>query len=174
MSDDPPRTFNMPPSWHKQAADIYQEIVGLVERGEATPIRYRSDFSQTPRNRNSTMIAVVFMFGPAHGKAMFFNAPLQQQIRVPSDDIPPMFQEYRAGVPYGDPRDSMLRGTHLYRLHDVFENGVEEGAIYFHEEDCCEKDYTHSREYKQQQPREQPQYNDPAVPRVRKLRGDIW
>ena len=93
------------------------------------------------------MIAVIYMFGPMHGMTEYHNGPLQREreIMVPN---PPSFQEYRFGEPYGPPRTSMLAERHVYFLYDQMEDGVQEGAIYLHHEQCCDRGYDTSEDYK--------------------------
>ena len=94
------------------------------------------------------MIAVVYMFGPMHGRTEYLTEPLQgrREIIVPN---PPMFQEYRFGEPFGMPRPSMMAERHIYVLYDQIEDGVQEGAIYLHHESCCDQGYEASDDYKQ-------------------------
>ena len=120
------------------------------------------------------MISVVLLFGPNHGQIMYLKDRPKEQIMVPSLSEPrAMFQEYRFGEPYGDPRPSMMNRTHVYEFHDALENGVEEVAIYIHAEKCCDEGYEKSEHYKQNQPLT-PDERPHMGPSVRKLRGDIW
>ena len=123
------------------------------------------------------MIGVVFLFGPYHGHTEYRQPPLQPEVRIAGYEQPvPMFQEYRFGEPYGPPRPSMMREMHVYVLHDVLDMGTEEVATYLHREDCCDKDYSHSEDYKRNKPvsrDELPRFQDPAIlfdrPRKRRL-----
>ena len=113
------------------------------------------------------VIAVVLMFGPCHGQTHYTQGPLQQQMFFIAGDEPQaMFQEYKFGEPYGPPRPSMMSmNRHVYALHDVFDQGTEEGALYFHDENCCEKDYSKSRDYKRNGPIDRdklPRFKDPV------------
>lgn len=116
------------------------------------------------------VIAIVLMFGPCHGQTHYAQGPLQQQMFFIAGDEPQaMFQEYKFGEPYGPPRPSMLGETHMYTFHDAIENGTEEVALYLHDERCCNQEYDKSEHYKKNRPR-----TPDEMPRVRKLRGDIW
>lgn len=126
------------------------------------------------------MIAAIFMFGPEHGKTQYMQAPLPKEVYVMEQPVN-MFQQYREGEPFGPPRASMTTGRHMYKLHDVYDQDVEEGAIYFHHEDCCEKTYETSQDFKHNGPREQPKigYADPMRRPSKKIRkpldmGDLY
>lgn len=95
------------------------------------------------------MIAIMLFLGPAHGKTIYVNGsePLQKQMFA-VEPVGPSFQPYVAGEPFGPPRTSMMTGRHIYTLLDVFDHGVEEGAVYIHDEDCCDKSYERSDNFK--------------------------
>lgn len=113
------------------------------------------------------MISVVMLFGPCHGQISYSKTRPPEQIQTIAENEPrAMFQEYKFGEPYGDPRPSMMMQRHIYRMHDILENGTEEVAIYLHEENCCEHDYSKSRHYKENMP-----ISRDDLPRVRPLRG---
>lgn len=97
------------------------------------------------------MIACVYIFGPLHGKLEFTEPPIKPEVMIIVPNAP-SFQRYEFGEPYGPPVTSMMADRHIYRMHDMFDQGTEECAIYFHHEDCCEKDYSHSEEYKNLRP----------------------
>lgn len=108
------------------------------------------------------MIAVILAFGPEHGRTFYVQPPLQQQIFT-MEDVMPSFQEYRFGEPFGDKKPSMMNPRHTYALHDVFDQGMEECAIYFHADECCEKTYEKSKDYRFKVSEEdRPRYKDPA------------
>lgn len=123
------------------------------------------------------MIAVIYAFGPLHGKVEFAKEMPPRQVQINMLAQQPMFQRYEFGEPVGPPRPSMLRERHTYVLHDVFDQDVEQCAIYFHHEDCCEKDYSHSEVYKDARcGYEQPKIWDDSIPsRPTNLNpGKLW
>lgn len=116
------------------------------------------------------MISAHLLFGPCHGEIMYIQERPGDTIRAhPKGEAVPMFQKYEFGEPVGMPRPSMMAETHLYRLHDVLENGTEEVVLYLHDEQCCDKELDKSDHYRKNKPR-----TPDEMPRIRKLRGDIW
>lgn len=110
------------------------------------------DILYQPVRRKNSMIAVIFMFGPCHGHTAYAQAPLSNEIFMEEINHEGRFEQYRFGDPFlthGSPyNEPMGTRRHVYKLHDVFDMDVEEGAVYFHHERCCDRTYEKSDDYK--------------------------
>lgn len=88
-------------------------------------------------------------------------------------DNVPMFTPYEFGEPAGPPRPSMMIQRHTYVLHDVFDQGTEVCAIYFHNENCCDKDYGKTEAFRDFN-RTNKRKEEPRPSIKRPKRGDIY
>lgn len=115
-------------------------------------------------NGNGVM-GILLVFGPCHGKHIIWpSGPLPDPLIVMDDTEPPrFFQEYREGQPFGMERPSMMAGRHFYTQKDIYDNGMEECAIYFHSDECCEKDYSKSEPFAHYQRQNKPPMQPPIT-----------
>lgn len=103
----------------------------------------------------------LLMFGPHHGSQMELNGPPPPEIYMMED----------VNVSWGEARDMKMEALsalrpqrHTYRLEDEFESAnMEEAALYFHHEKCCNKTMPSAKK------------QEPNPPRVRRASDiHIW
>jgi hypothetical protein len=84
------------------------------------------------------MISAVCVFGPMHGQIIEVSHIPTDQPFIVAEEEPTNYKFNDDEV--GSPKLRMPK-RHMYELHDIFEQGVEECAVLFHKENCCDKTY---------------------------------
>lgn len=134
----------MAEKWEDIVAN-YEKIMGysMAPRQEQV---VRGFFNQqlgifpSRKARRPKMIAAVFLFGPCHGTTMVWE-------RLDRNKSQYYLLENQENVVF-DLDDERLPSPmvhmpkrHIYDLYDIVESGIEECAIFFHSENCCERTY---------------------------------
>lgn len=144
--------------------DIYDEVRRLA--------------GSMPQQKKPAQVitAIQLVFGPCHGQHIIWTSmPLPDPMVALESygDNVPMFTPYEFGEPAGPPRPSMMIQRHTYVLHDVFDQGTEVCAIYFHNENCCDKDYGKTEAFRDFN-RTNKRKEEPRPSIKRPKRGDIY
>jgi hypothetical protein len=88
------------------------------------------------------MMNILLMFGPEHGRKMSWRSVdnLPNPLTVPTAEEAIIWTENNyPTASYG----SIHR--HMYDLQEIFDQGMDEVALYIHSENCCERPIPHER-----------------------------
>jgi hypothetical protein len=86
------------------------------------------------------MMHVLLMFGPEHGRQFRWDSKnLPNPLEVNSVYDPVIFDDSR------NSSRSITRERHRYDLQEIFDQGMDEVALYMHSEHCCEKQIPQER-----------------------------